>query len=144
MDEGDIMTDRQKRFVIEYLICLNATQAAIKAGYSPKTANEQGSRLLANVSIQEAIDKQLEQLQNEKTADAQEILEHLSAVMRGECTEQVLSLNGNGMQKITNIAVSAKDRIKAAELLGRCYGLFKGDMKINSQVVFIDDLCSEE
>ena len=49
------LTDKQKKFVEEYLIDLNATQSAIRAGYSPKTANEQGARLLANVSIQEAI-----------------------------------------------------------------------------------------
>lgn len=49
------LTDKQARFVEEYLIDLNATQAAIRAGYSEKTANEQGSRLLANVSIQVAI-----------------------------------------------------------------------------------------
>ena len=49
------MTKKQKRFVEEYLIDLNATQACIRAGYKTKTANEQGARLLANVSIQEAI-----------------------------------------------------------------------------------------
>lgn len=58
------LTPKQRRFVDEYLIDLNATQAAIRAGYSPKTANEQGARLLANVSIakaiQEARDKQQE------------------------------------------------------------------------------------
>ena len=51
------MTKKQKRFVEEYLIDLNATQAAIRAGYSPKTANEQGARLLANVSISHAVAK---------------------------------------------------------------------------------------
>ena len=51
------LTAKQKRFRDEYLIDLNATQAAIRAGYSSKTANEQGARLLANVSVQEAIAK---------------------------------------------------------------------------------------
>lgn len=49
------LTDRQARFCEEYLIDLNATQAAIRTGYSEKTANEQGARLLANVSVQEKI-----------------------------------------------------------------------------------------
>jgi phage terminase small subunit len=49
------MTPRQARFVEEYLVDLNATQAAIRAGYSPKTANEQGARLLAKASVQEAV-----------------------------------------------------------------------------------------
>lgn len=49
------LTAKQQRFVDEYLIDLNATQAAIRAGYSKKTANEQGSRLLANVSVSAAV-----------------------------------------------------------------------------------------
>ena len=49
------LTDKQQRFVDEYLIDLNATQAAIRAGYSVKTANEQGSQNLAKLSIQQAI-----------------------------------------------------------------------------------------
>jgi len=51
------LTPKQERFVAEYLIDLNATQAAIRAGYSEKTATEQGSRLLTNVKVQEAIAK---------------------------------------------------------------------------------------
>lgn len=49
------LTPKQERFVQEYLVDLNATQAAVRAGYSPRTANEQGARLLANVSIQAAL-----------------------------------------------------------------------------------------
>lgn len=51
------MTPKQERFVQEYLIDLNATQAAIRAGYSEKTANEQGARLLANVSVRSAVEE---------------------------------------------------------------------------------------
>ncbi len=51
------LSEKQKRFVFEYLIDLNATQAAIRAGYSEKTAQEQGSRLLSNVMVSEAIAK---------------------------------------------------------------------------------------
>ena len=49
------LTEKQQRFVEEYLIDLNATQAAIRAGYSAKTADQQGSRMLANVKVQQAI-----------------------------------------------------------------------------------------
>ena len=49
------LTEKQQRFVDEYLIDLNATQAAIRAGYSAKTADQQGSRMLANVKVQQAI-----------------------------------------------------------------------------------------
>jgi phage terminase small subunit len=52
------LSDKQRRFVAEYLVDLNATQAAIRAGYSPKTANEQGARLLANASVAAAVKDQ--------------------------------------------------------------------------------------
>ena len=60
------MTDKQDRFCEEYMIDLNATQAAIRAGYSPKTAREQAPRLLANVSIQNRI-AQLQAEQSRRT-----------------------------------------------------------------------------
>src|SRR5919197_2742959 len=60
------LTPKQARFCAEYLIDLNATQAAIRAGYSPRTANEQGARLLAHVSIAAAI-SQAKQAQAERT-----------------------------------------------------------------------------
>lgn len=135
------MNARQKKFCDEYLIDCNATQAAIRAGYSPKTANEQGNRLLANVSVKTYIEQQLERIHNEKTADAQEVLEYLTAVMRGEHTEQTLQLIGEGVQKIANIDVSAKERIKAAELIGKRYGMFKDNVNLGeSRVVIVSDV----
>ena len=136
------MNARQKRFCDEYLIDCNAKQAAIRAGYSPKTANEQGNRLLANVSVKTYIEQQLERLHNEKTADAREVLEYLTAVMRGEQTEEVLKLVGGGEQSITEIDVSAKDRMKAAELLGKYYSLWADRMNIqtDAQITFVEDM----
>ena len=83
------MTDKQKRFCDEYLIDCNATQAAIRAGYSPKTAYSIGEENLKKPELKTYIDERLEQLHSEKTADAQEVLEYLTSVMRGEHTEQV-------------------------------------------------------
>ena len=135
------MNARQKKFCDEYLIDCNATQAAIRAGYSPKTANEQAVRLLANVSIKSYIDEQLERIHNERTADAREVLEYLTAVMRGEHTEQVLKLIGEGIQTITDIDVSAKERLKAAELIGKRYGMFKDNVSVDIEpVVIVNDL----
>ena len=62
-----------------------------------------------------------------KTADAQEVIEYLTSVMRGKHKDQTLKLIGDGVQKIVDINVPAKDRIKAAELLGKRYGLFNSD-----------------
>ena len=92
------MNEKQKRFCDEYLIDCNATQAAIRAGYSPKTAYAIGEQNLKKLELKAYINEQLEQLHNKKTADAQEVLEYLTAVMRGEHTEQVLRLAGNGVQ----------------------------------------------
>lgn len=131
------MNARQRKFADEYLIDLNATQAAIRAGYNPKTAYSQGQRLLKNVELQAYINEMLEKMHNEKTADAQEVLEYLTSVMRGEHTEQVLQLVGDGYQQITNIDVAAKERLKAAELIGKRFGLFtdKTDLNVALPVV---------
>lgn len=124
------MNAKQKRFCDEYLVDCNATQAAIRAGYSARTANEQAARLLANVSIKAYIDEKMERLHNERTADAQEVLEYLTAVMRGQHTEQTLISIGDGVQKIGDIEVGARDRLKAAELIGKRFGLFKEGLEL--------------
>jgi phage terminase small subunit len=135
------MNARQKRFCDEYLIDCNATQAAIRAGYSPKTAKVTGAKMLANANLKAYIDEQLERIHNEKTADAQEVLEYLTAVMRGQHTEQTLQLIGDGVQKIADIDVSAKERLKAAELIGKRYGMFKDNVGIDLEpVVIVNDL----
>lgn len=125
------MTEKQKRFCDEYIIDCNGTQAAIRAGYSEKTANRIAAENLSKLDIKQYIEERLEQLRSEKTADAKEVMEYLTSVMRGEHTEQVLRLVGEGTQKIDNIAVSEKDRLKAAELIGKRYGLFKENVDLN-------------
>ena len=142
MQKGVVaMNARQKRFCDEYLIDCNATQAAIRAGYSPKTAKVTGAKMLTNANLKAYIDEQLERIHNEKTADAQEVLEYLTAVMRGQHTEQTLQLIGYGVQKIADIDVSAKERLKAAELIGKRYGMFKDNVGIDLEpVVIVNDL----
>lgn len=142
MQKGVVaMNAKQKRFCDEYLIDCNATQAAIRAGYSPKTAKVTGAKMLTNANLKAYIDEQLERIHNEKTADAQEVLEYLTAVMRGQHTEQTLQLIGDGVQKIADIDVSAKERLKAAELIGKRYGMFKDNVGIDLEpVVIVNDL----
>ncbi len=131
------MNAKQRKFCDEYLIDLNATQAAIRAGYSEKTARQVGQRLLTYVDISAYINEQLERIHNERTADAQEVIEYLTSVMRGEHTEQALQLVGDGVQEICDIEVSAKDRLKAAELIGKRYGIFtdKTDLTVAQPIV---------
>lgn len=128
------MTARQRKFCDEYLISGNATDAAIKAGYSPKTAKQTGSENLAKPDLRAYIDEQLEKLHSAKIADAEEVMKYLTSVMRGEHTEQVLKLVGDGIQTVTDIEVSAKERIKAAELIGKRYALFSDKMDLGGAV----------
>ena len=84
------MTEKQKRFADEYLIDLNGTRAYKVAYPSVKkdqVAATNAGRLLRNAEVKTYIDEQLEKIHNEKTADAQEVLEYLTAVMRNEQTE---------------------------------------------------------
>lgn len=135
------MNAKQKRFCDEYLIDCNATQAAIRAGYSPKTAKQIGQENLTKPDLKKYIDEQLERIHSEKTADAQEVLEYLTAVMRGEHTEQVLKLIGEGVQTVTDIDVSARERLRAAELIGKRYGMFKDNVNVDLEpVVIVNDL----
>lgn len=122
------LTAKQKRFIDEYLIDLNATQAAIRAGYSEKTAYSIGQRILKNVEVKNYIDDYVEELHSQRTANAQEVIEYLTLVMRGESTgeEVITELIGDGMSKAKKITKhpSEKDKLKAAELLGKRFGLF--------------------
>ena len=141
------MTNRQKRFCDEYLIDCNATQAALRAGYSKSTArtasewlnekNRDKDRYGYRPEMKEYIDRQLEQLHNEKTADAQEVLEYLTSVLRGESCSSVLSMCGDGCQEVVKKPPDEKERLKAAELIGKRYGLFKDglDMSIALPVI---------
>lgn len=132
------MNAKQKRFVTEYLIDFNATQSAIRAGYSEKTARSQGQRLLTNVDIKNAINLERERLQDENIATAKDIEEFLSQAMNGLIDEEVLMVVGVGegfgdvVRKRKEL--SAKDRIKAAELLGKRHALFTDKQEISATV----------
>lgn len=142
---GSRLTEKQKRFAEEYLIDLNATQAAIRAGYSPKTAYSIGEENLRKPEIKTYIDARLAEIHSEKTADAQEVLEYLTAVMRGRETEETLRLAGDGVQEVAEIAVSAKERLKAAELIGKRYGMFtdKAQVSLTAPVQILDNIPEE-
>ena len=131
------MNTRQRKFCDEYLISGNATDAAIKAGYSPKTAKSIGQRLLTFVDLKQYIDAELEKLHSAKIADAQEVLEYLTSVMRGEHTEEIPILCGDGCQELTQKEVGAKERLKAAELIGKRYGMFTDKVGVEGAVPVI-------
>ena len=125
------MTEKQKRFCDEYLIDCNATRA-YKTVYqnvkSDEVARKAGSRLLTNVDVKNYIAEQMEKIHNEKTADAQEVIEYLTSVLRGESTAQEIVVEGTGdgcsEARTMEKAPSVKEKLKAAELLGKRYALF--------------------
>lgn len=115
------LSTKQKEFADEYIICGNATQAAIEAGYSVNYAKSQSHKLLVNVGVKSYIDERLKEIESEKTASIKEVMEYLSSVMRGEHKEQTLIGRGQGFQEKTYIDVSAKDRLKAADILNKIH-----------------------
>ena len=131
------MTAKQQRFCDEYLIDLNATQAAIRAGYSKKTAEQTASRLLTNVKVQEYIEKRMAEKDAELIADQDEVLKYLTSVLRGQARSEVVVVEGQGdgysEARAMKKAPDEKERLKAAELLGKRYGLYTD--KVAAEIV---------
>lgn len=131
------LTAKQQRFCDEYLIDLNATQAAIRAGYKEKYAHTNANKLLQNTRIAEYIGKRMSEKESELIASQDEVLKYLTAVLRGESqsTEIVVEGKGEGFSKarLMTKEPSEKDRLKAAELLGKRYGLYTD--KVQSEIV---------
>ena len=128
------LTLKQQRFADEYIISGNATEAAIKAGYSKKTSYSIGQENLNKPDIKAYLDKKIKELQDEKIATQEEVLQYLTSIMRGEQIESTLRGVGEGVQTISDIEVSAKDRIKAAELLGKRYGMWTEKLEVKEPI----------
>ena len=131
------LNDKQKQFFKEYIVDANATQSAIRAGYSKKTAYSQGQRLLKNVEGQKYLQELMDEKEKALIADQDEVLKYLTSVLRGESqsTEIVVEGIGDGCSEARTILKepSEKDRLKAAELLGKRYGLYTD--KVQAEVV---------
>lgn len=138
------MTEKQKRFADEYIIDLNGTRA-YKAAYpsvkSDHTATVNAGRLLTNADIKSYVDKRIAEIRSKKTAEATEVMEYLTSVMRGESTADVVVVDGEGA-KIINKNPDEKERLKAAELLGKRFGLFRENVEIGGKmgVTIVDDI----
>lgn len=132
------LTTKQAQFVSEYVKDWNIATAAKRMGLKPTAAYQYLSR--------EPVQKRLEQLKEELNrttiATAEEVAEYLTSVLRGEETEPVMKGVGAGKQTEIQQQVKAKDRLKAAELLGKHYSMFtdKVEMSGSIPVVIVDDL----
>lgn len=155
------MNARQKRFCDEYLIDCNAKQAAVRAGYSPKTAYAIGAKNLKKPELKAYLEEQLQQIHDEKIADVKEVMEYLTSVMRREKMENIVVtimqerseyIKGEDGKlrkqtvkeespEIVKIPPKLSDANKAAELIGKRYGLFKDGLTVDIEpVVIVNDL----
>ncbi len=144
-----VLTEKQKLFALEYLKDLNATRAykeVYKSCKSDKVAGVNSSRLLGNARVQNYIKEQIDGIKSEKIADAEEVMQYLTKVLRGESESEIVVVEGTGdgcsSARTMKKAPDEKERTKAAELLGRRYGIFTDNFKTNGNVTinFIDDL----
>ena len=132
------LTEKQKRFADYYIETGNITEAAVKAGYSKKTARVIGQENLLKPAIKGYIDEKLEAMQDERTASAKEVLEFLTKSMRGEIKEEVVVVEGTGdgtsEARTVKKQIGLRDRIKSAELLGKRYRLFTDKVEVEGVV----------
>lgn len=113
------LTQKQKRFVDEYLVSGNATQAALKAGYSKKAAKQIGTENLSKPSIKAYVDERSAEIASAKIASAREVMEFYSRVLRGEETEEVPMSTADEVVTVTK-KPSIKDKVSVArEILKR-------------------------
>ncbi|MFR4401509.1 MAG: terminase small subunit [Peptococcus niger] len=135
------LTVKQKRFADEYIISGNIYQSMVKAGYSENYAKSDGCKILDNPRVKAYIDDRMADFEREAIASQEEVLSYLTSVMRGEQTEQVMVSGG----EVIDVAIGAKDRIKAAELLGKRYGAWteRVDLVGNVGVTIVDDIGGE-
>lgn len=122
------LTAKQQRFCDEYLIDLNATQAAIRAGYSKKTARVIGQQNLSKLAVKNYINERMKEKEAELIADSDEVMRYLTSVLRGQSQSEVVVVENIGdymsEARLIQKAPDEKERLKAAELLGKAHQIF--------------------
>lgn len=160
------MTEKQKRFCEYYIASGNATEAAIKAGYSKKTAKETGYENLTKPNLKEYIDQKLNEMANNRIADATEVLERLTEIARREVKEnQVVTLRSKQEKwvpddtgtmrkqtieteeaKVVEMPAKLSDVNGALRMLGQRYALFtdKVDLQTGDIVIKVGEWDEDE
>ena len=131
------LTLKQKRFADEYIISGNATDAAKKAGYSEKTANRIATENLSKPVIKLYIDQRIKELDDKKIAKQEEVLQYLTSVLRGESKSAIVVVEGCGdgysEARTVKKTPDEKERLKAAELLGKRYRIFSEKSEVEEE-----------
>ncbi len=135
------MNEKRRRFAEAYVETGNATEAAKLAGYSKNYAEKRAYLLLDDAEVTACIDKRLAAIESARIATAKEVLEYLTAVLRGESEAEIVVVEGDGdgcssARRISK-APDEKERLKAAELLGKRYMLFTDKSQIDLKVPVI-------
>ena len=144
------LTIKQKKFADEYIISGNATEAAIKAGYSERYAGQNADKLLKNTNVRAYIDERMQKLEDKAIAKQDEILRYLTSVMRGESKSAVVVVEGSGEgcsdARVVYKPPDEKERTKAAELLGKRHSLWteKIDIEGGLTINFVEDVPLED
>lgn len=112
--EGVALTVKQERFVEEYLVDLNATQAAIRAGYSSKTAEQMGYQLLQKTSVQKALQEAIEERSKRTGITQEKVIEEIGKIAFAEAHDY------------SDTDLKYSNKLKALELLGKHLGMFDG------------------
>lgn len=133
------LTEKQKRFADYYIETGNITEAARRAGY--KQPHVQGSQTLEKLSVKTYIDEQLKIMADKRIMNAEEVMQLLTAIARNEVREDVVLFGEHGSD-IASKGMSAKDRLKALELIGKRYTLWTDRQQIegNLGVTIVDDI----
>ncbi|MFP7288002.1 terminase small subunit [Shouchella clausii] len=139
------LTEKQKRFADYYIETGNASEAARRAGYSKKTAHRIGQENMQKPAICDYIKEKMKEKDSERIASQDEILEFLTSIMRGKVQETIPLGLGMGEQKLVKKELDGKDRLRAAELLGKRHAMWTE--KQNVEIVtpeFYDDVPAED
>lgn len=132
------LTLKQQAFSDYYIELGDATKAARLAGYSEKTASAIGSENLKKPNIKAYIAERLAQIQSKRIASAEEVLEYLTSVLRGESESEVVVVEniGDYVSEARRVkkAPDEKERLKAADLIGKRYGIYTEKLDVSGQV----------
>ncbi|WP_050613342.1 terminase small subunit [Bacillus testis] len=139
------LTEKQKRFADYYIECGNASESAVKAGYSEKTATEMGYENLRKPHLKAYIDERLKELADKRIMSAEEVLQTVTSFARNEEQEDVVVFGESGPEIVTK-GISAKDRLKALELIGKRYAMWTDNKNLtgNMGVTIIDDIGEDD
>lgn len=141
------LTVKQRRFVDAYIETGNAAEAARRAGYKSRNADVMGRENLRKPTVRKVLEARLKELEDAQIADAREVLIHLTSAMRGEIEEEIPVVEGcrNGVSKARIIRkhISARDRLRAAEMLMKRHGLLLSDIEREEKQARTDALKKE-